>query len=77
LVKLFSYLFMVSIFLSAISLFFIVIVLLRHFFGSVSETESSLAYNSLIVFVISVILAPIFLGISQKLERDRSKKIEY
>jgi hypothetical protein len=77
LVKLFSYLFMISIFLSAISAFFVVIVLVRHFFASVSETETSLAYNSLKVFVICIILAPIFLSISQKLEKDRSKRIEY
>ena len=76
LVKLFSYLFMISIFLSAISAFFVALVLLRHFFASVSETETDLAYNSLIVFVICMILAPIFLSISQKLERDRAKRIE-
>jgi len=77
LVKLFSYLFAISIFISAISAFFVVLVLLRHFFSSVSETEAHLAYNSLIVFVISIVLAPIFLSISQKLEKDRSKRIEY
>ena len=76
-VKLFSYLFMISIFLSVISGFFLVMVLLRHLFSTISETETNLAYNSSIVFVISIILAPIFLSISQKLERERSKRIEY
>ena len=76
-IKLFSYLFVISIFLSAISSFFVVMVLLRHFFASVSETETSLAYNSLIVFVICVILAPIFLSIYQKLEKDKSKGTEF
>ncbi len=76
-VKLFSYLFMISIVLSAISGFFVVMVLLRHFFASVSETETNLAYNSLIVFVICIILAPIFLSIYQKLERDKSKEAEF
>lgn len=76
-VKIFSYLFMIAIFLAGISAFFIFIVVLRHFFSNISETESSLAYNSSIVFVICVILAPIFLSISQKLEKDRAKKIEY
>ena len=76
-VRLFSYLFTISIFISAVSAFFVVLALLRHFFSSVSETEVRLAYNSLIVFAICIVLAPIFLSISQKLEKDRSKRIEY
>ena len=77
-VKLFSYLFMISIFLGAISAFFVVIYLLRHLFATnVSETETNLAYNGLIVFVICIILAPIFLNISQKLEKDKSKGTEF
>lgn len=69
---------MISIFLGAISAFFVIIYLLRHLFATdVSETETSLAYNGLIVFAICIILGPIFLNISQKLEKDRSKRIEY
>ncbi len=76
-VKIFSYLFMISIFLCAISAFFVVIYLLRQLFATVSETETNLAYNGLIVFVICIILAPIFLNISQKLEKDKSKGTEF
>jgi hypothetical protein len=68
---------MISIFLCVISAFFVVIFLLRHLFATVSETETSLAYNGLIVFVICIILAPIFLNISHKLEKDKSKGTEF
>ena len=69
-----SYIFMASLVLLAISAFAMVIILIRHFFGAISENEVSLGYKFLVVFVISGIIAPASLYVNLKC--DRIEKLE-
>lgn len=67
--SLFSYLFMTAIVVVVISAFGTAIIGTRYFLTSISDSEISLGYNFVIVFVVSALLAPLFLHISLKLER--------
>ena len=71
-----SYLFMASLVTLAISLFAIVIIVSRHFFGSISKQEVEIGYKFLTIFVISAIAAPILLYINLKFDRTEKLKDE-
>ena len=71
-----SYLFMASLVTLAISLFAIVIIVSRHFFGSISKDEVEIGYKFLTIFVISAVAAPIFLYINLKFDRTEKLKDE-
>jgi hypothetical protein len=65
----FSYLFMATIFVSAISLF-AVIIFMRSFTMEIGGMEKQAGYAFLYVFIICIIVAPIFHYISNKLEKN-------
>ena len=69
-----SYIFMASLIALAISAFAIVIILIRHFFGGISENETQIGYKFLMIFIISGVIAPISLYINLKC--DRIEKLE-
>ena len=71
-----SYLFMASLVTLAISLFAIVIIVSRHFFGSISKQEVEVGYKFLTIFVVSAIAAPILLYINLKFDRTEKLKDE-
>ncbi len=64
-----SYLYMTCIVVLLVSAFGTIIIGIRYFLTSVSETEKSIGFNFLIIFLLSGILAPILLHLSQKLDR--------
>lgn len=73
-----SYVFMTSIIVLLVSAFGTVIVGARYFFTTISETEKSIGFNFLIIFIVSGILAPILLYLNQKMDRlDRVKEDDY
>ena len=71
-----SYLFMASLVTLAVSLFAIVIIVSRHFFGAISQGEVEIGYKFLTMFVISAFLAPILLYINLKFDRNEKLKDE-
>jgi len=71
-----SYLFMASLVTLAVSLCAIVIIVSRHFFGSISKEEVDVGYRFLTIFVISAFAAPILLYISLKFDRNEKLKDE-
>lgn len=66
---LFSYLFMVAVFIAVITAFGMIIIVLRAVTMDISSVEKQVAFLFLYTFVASIILAPIFLYISSKLEK--------
>ena len=71
-----SYLFMASLVTLAVSLFAIVIVVSRHFFGEISQQEVDIGYKFAVIFVISAIAAPILLYINLRFDRNERLKDE-
>ncbi|MGI9533852.1 MAG: hypothetical protein ACR2NW_02780 [Thermodesulfobacteriota bacterium] len=71
-----SYMFMATLVTLAVSLFAIVIIVSRHFFGTISKQEVDLGYTFLIIFVISALAAPILLYINLKFDRKDELKDE-
>lgn len=71
-----SYLFMASLVALAISAFVIIIIISRHFFGSISNNEIVIGYRFLTIFIISAIIAPITLYINLKFDRIEKLKDE-
>ena len=71
-----SYLFMASLVTLAISLFAIVIIVSRHFFGSISKQEVEVGYKFLTIFAVSAVAAPILLYINLKFDRNEKLKDE-
>ena len=69
-----SYLFMAAIVTLAVSLFAIVIIVSRHFFGEISKQEVDIGYKFLTIFVISAFAAPILLYINLKFDRNEKLK---
>ncbi|MEQ9619480.1 MAG: hypothetical protein RIG61_09940 [Deltaproteobacteria bacterium] len=65
----FSYLFMTAVFISVISAFGIILILIRSFIVEISEIEKQTGFIFLYIFLACIILAPIFLFISNKLEK--------
>jgi hypothetical protein len=63
----FSYVFMVSAFVSVVSALCLIVVLLRYFGGAASETELEIARYFSIVLITSVTLSPLSLYVSDKL----------
>lgn len=72
--KLFSYIFMTSILLLAISAFFLIVVVLRYFFTDISRTEIDFGYDMLKLFIVCLVLSPVSFLISNRLEKLRKKK---
>jgi len=72
--KLFSYIFMTSIVLLAISAFFLIVVVLRYFFTDISRTEIDFGYDMLILFIVFLVLSPVSFLISDRLGKLRRKK---
>lgn len=70
----FSYLFMTSIFGSVVSAFVVFVIVLRNFLTSISGLEKQIAYNFGVVFIVCIVLAPIFLYISERLEKASKKQ---
>ncbi len=66
----FSYLFMASVFLCGISLFAVLIILIRSFMAEIGGMEKQAGYAFLYVFIMCIIAAPIFHYISHKLEKN-------
>ena len=71
-----SYLFMASLVTLAVSLFAMVIIVSRHFFGEISKQEVDMGYKFLTIFGISVVAAPILLYINLKFDRNEKLKDE-
>ncbi|MGI9554046.1 MAG: hypothetical protein ACR2NC_03890 [Thermodesulfobacteriota bacterium] len=71
-----SYLFMATLVTLAVSLFAIVIIVSRHFFGTISKQEVDLGYKFLTIFVASAVAAPILLYINLKFDRKERLKDE-
>jgi len=69
-----SYIFMASLIALAISAFVIIVIVVRHYFGSVSDNEIKIGYRFLIIFIAAAIIAPITLYIN--LRCDRIEKLE-
>lgn len=71
-----SFLFMASLVILAISFFAIVVIIARHFFGTISSDEVEIGYNLGVIFIVSAIAAPIFLYINLKFDRNEKLKDE-
>lgn len=67
--SIFSYLFMTAVFISVMTAFGMVIIILRAIIIDISDAEKEIAFLFLYTFLTSIILAPIFLYISNKLEK--------
>lgn len=65
----FSYLFVTTILTLIISAFGTAIVGVRHLLTTISDSEKTIGYYMLAVFIASLLLAPLFLYINQKLDR--------
>lgn len=66
----FTYLFMVAVFISLVSAFGMILILVRSFIIEISVTEKQIGFKFLYVFLTCIILAPIFLFTSNKLEKS-------
>ena len=71
-----SYLFMASIVALAISLFAMIVIISRNFFGTISDNEIAIGYRFLTIFIVSAIIAPTTLYINLKLDRIKNLKDE-
>jgi len=67
--NLFSYLFMVTISIAAITLFAALIIFFRSFTMETGRTEEELGFTFLYVFIASCILSPLFLYLSNRLDK--------
>jgi sensor histidine kinase YesM len=65
----FSYLFMTAALIALFSAFGMIIIFLRSYVMSINDLEQRTGYILLYIFIISLILAPTFLYISDKLEK--------
>ncbi|MDA2918155.1 hypothetical protein MYX76_01440 [Desulfobacterota bacterium AH_259_B03_O07] len=72
--KLFSYVFVTSIFLLVISAFFLIIVVLRYSLTDISRTEIDFGYYMLKLFVVCAVLCPVSFLVSNRFEKLRKKK---
>ncbi len=64
-----SYLFMSAAVTCVISAFGVIIIFLRSMFGNISQTEKDTGFLFVYIFIACIILAPIFLYASNKLEK--------
>lgn len=71
-----SYLFMASLLALAISVFALVVIVARHFFGTISKNEVEIGYRFLTIFGVSAVIAPITLYINLKFDRIEKLKDE-
>lgn len=69
----FSYMFMASVFVSVVSLFAVLIIFLRFFMMEIGELEKQTGYAFLYIFIICIILAPVFLYLSNRLEKYKRR----
>jgi len=76
LASIFSYLFMVSAFVSMASAFCLVVVLLRYLGNATSETEMNIARYFLVVLVSGIVLTPLLLFTSDKLGKLGKRREE-
>ena len=68
--SIFSYLFMASSITAIISLFAILLMLLRHFFGAASSGEREALYFFLIAFIVSLFLVPLSLFLAERFSKS-------
>ena len=66
---------MAAIFVSVISLFAVLIIVIRSFMMDIGGLEKQAGYAFLYVFIICIIAAPVFHYLSHKLEKS-TKRIE-
>lgn len=69
--SLFSYLFMVTVSIAAIAIFAAIVILLRSFVMEIGGAEEQAGFMFLYIFIGSCILSPIFLHLSNKLEKHK------
>jgi hypothetical protein len=69
--SIFSYLFMASIFVFIVSLFAVLIIFLRSFIVNIGNLEKQTGYAFLCILITCIILAPIFLYLSNRMEKYR------
>lgn len=62
----FTYIFMVSSFTAVVSVFALILIAVRYFFGATSTQELDIAYNIFIILVISLIVLPLAHYLSEK-----------
>ncbi len=74
LASLFSYLFMIALIVLGVSLFASSVIGLRYFFIPIGAEEKELGKKLLLVAGTSFILAPVFLFLSEKLEKVKISK---
>ena len=67
--SIFSYLFMSASVVCLISVFAVLIILIRSVVGDISRTETHTGYIFFYIFVITALLAPVFLYVSHRLEK--------
>lgn len=67
--SIFSYLFMTTIFMLILSAFGMLIVFLRSLFTDIGDMETRVGFLFVYILIICIILAPIFLYVSSKLEK--------
>ena len=67
--SIFSYLFMTTIFMLILSAFGMLIVFLRSLFTDIGDMETRVGFLFVYILIICIILAPIFLYVSNKLEK--------
>lgn len=65
----FSYLFMTTIFILMLAAFGLLVVFLHSLFTDVGDVETQVGFLFIYIIIACVILAPIFLYISNKLEK--------
>ncbi|MGH7901143.1 MAG: hypothetical protein ACRENZ_05335 [Thermodesulfobacteriota bacterium] len=69
--KIFSIVFVISMFALVISLFLLILLGVRHFFEELSETEIQLAYTMIAIFIMSIVLVPISFYYSHRLDKKK------
>ncbi|MGD9653317.1 MAG: hypothetical protein AB7I96_11310 [Candidatus Dadabacteria bacterium] len=67
--SLFSYLFMVTVSIAAIAIFAAIVILLRSFVMEIGVVEVQAGFMFLYIFIGSCILSPIFLYLSNRLDK--------
>lgn len=65
----FSYMFMVTVSIAAITLFAALVILFRSFTMEIDRTEEEIGFTFLYAFIVSCILSPLFLYLSNRLDK--------
>ena len=67
--SIFSYLFMFAAVICLISAFVVLIIFIRSFVHEIGLSERQVGFVFLYIFIVSAVLAPVFLYVSNKLEK--------